>query len=212
MKLRIAAICIAISSTGAVAADMGAAPYAKAPMARVYDWTGFYIGAQGGYGWSDSQGLDLKGGFAGGTVGYNWQTGSLVLGIEGEGAWADIGQTAGIVGLLTVGTKLEAFGSIAGRVGYAFDNLLIYGKGGFAAASNNVNVTVLGVPFNSTRTHVGYTLGGGLEYGFSRNWSAKVEYLWAHYDSQTYFSGTAAAFASGDIDVSTVKAGVNYRF
>ena len=215
MKTKIAAAAfIALFPVSAVAADLAPAPYVKAPaVAKIYNWTGFYIGGFGGYGWSDSQGLDLKGGFGGGTIGYNWQTGAFVFGIEGEGAWSDIGQSASLFGLATVSTKIQAFGSIAGRVGYAFDNLLVYGKGGFAVASNKISGAVLGVTvIEDTQTHTGYTAGGGIEYGFTPNWSAKVEYLWAHYDSQTYFPGTAAAFASGDFDVHTIKGGLNYRF
>ena len=95
----------------------------------------------------------------------------------------------------------------------AVDNLLIYGKAGFAAASNNIKVTVLGVSLSDTQTHLGYTAGGGLEYGFTPNWSAKGEYLFAHYQSKNYFAGLAPpGFASGTFDVHTVKFGVNYRF
>jgi outer membrane immunogenic protein len=177
-----------------------------------YNWTGFYIGAMGGYGWSNSGGRDWDGGFAGGTIGANWQMSNFVLGVEGEGAWSNIGRnTTG--GLIGASDRVEAFGSITGRLGVAFDNILLYGKGGFAVASNKVGVSVLGVTFSDTRTHTGYTVGGGLEYGFTPNWSAKAEYLFAHYQSENYFATVLPpGVASGAFDVHTVKAGVNYRF
>lgn len=215
MKLKLIALGLLATTSIASAADLPARTYTKAPIVSpAYNWTGFYIGAMGGYGWSDSQGMDLKGGFAGGTLGYNWQgAGSpWVFGIEAEGAWSDIGQTAGIVGLLTVGTKIEGFGSVSGRIGYAFDNVLVYGKGGVGFASNEVNVAVLGVNFNDSKTHVGYSVGAGVEVGFARNWSVKAEYLYAGYGSEDYFVSTAGFLRSGDIEVQTVKVGLNYRF
>jgi len=165
----------------------------------------------GGYGWSRSQGVDFNGGFAGGTVGANWQMSNIVLGIEAEGAWSDIGQSrAGLVG---ASDRIEAFGSVAGRLGLAIDNLLIYGKGGFAAASNKISLTAGGITVTDSRTHAGYTAGGGVEYGFTPTWSAKAEYLFAHYQSENYFANIVPpGAASGAFDVHTVKAGINYRF
>ena len=99
------------------------------------------------------------------------------------------------------------------RLGVAFDNFLIYGKGGFAAANNKISLTAFGLTASDTRTHTGYTVGGGLEYGFTPNWSAKAEYLFAHYNSENYFAVVLPpGVASGAFDVHTVKAGINYRF
>jgi outer membrane immunogenic protein len=215
MKLKLAALALLATTTYAGAADMAAAPvpYTKAvAVAPGYNWTGFYVGAMGGYGWSRTGGVDFNGGFAGGTIGANWQMSNIVLGIEGEGAWSNIGQTtaAGVIG---ASDRIEAFGSITGRLGLAVDNFLIYGKGGFAAASNKISLTALGVTASDTRTHTGYTVGGGVEYGFTPNWSAKAEYLFAHYQSENYFTGVLpAGVASGAFDVHTVKVGLNYRF
>jgi outer membrane immunogenic protein len=203
---------------GANAADIPApapatAPVYVPPRAAVYNWTGFYVGAMGGYGWSNSQGNDLKGGFAGGTIGYNAQFGNFVVGVEGEGAWADINQSASFLGLVTATDRIQAFGSLTGRAGVALDNVLIYGKGGGAVASNKISVNVLGLAASDTQTHWGYTVGGGVEWGFAPNWSVKGEYLWAHYESQNYFASQfPPGFASGTFDVNTVKLGVNYRF
>ena len=213
MKLRVAALALLATATYAGAADMPApVPYAKAAaVVPGYNWTGFYVGAMGGYGWSRTGGVDFNGGFAGGTIGANWQMSNFVFGAEAEGAWADIGQSrTGIVGATD---RVEAFGSIAGRLGVAFDNFLIYGKGGFGAANNRISLTAAGVTATDRRTHTGYTAGGGVEYGFHPNWSAKAEYLFAHYESENYFAGVVPpGAASGSFDVHTVKAGVNYRF
>jgi outer membrane immunogenic protein len=213
MKLRIAALALLATTTCAGAADMaaGPVPYTKtAAVAPGYNWTGFYVGAMGGGGWAGTGGADFNGGFAGGTIGANWQMSNIVLGIEGEGAWSNIGQTTG-AGL--IGARIEAFGSITGRLGVAVDNFLIYGKGGFAAASDKISVTAFGLTATDTKTHTGYTVGGGVEYGFTPNWSAKAEYLFAHYQSENYFAGILpVGVPSGSFDVHTVKVGINYRF
>jgi outer membrane immunogenic protein len=210
MKLKLTALALLALTTGAGAADMpnpAPAAYTKVPLSPAYNWTGFYIGAMGGYGWSTSQGIDFKGGFAGGTIGANWQMSNIVLGVEVEGAWADIGQSVGA--LLVVTDRIQAVGSATGRLGFAIDNFLLYGKGGFATASNKLSIG----GFSDTRTHIGYTAGGGVEYGFTPNWSAKAEYLFAHYQSENYFAGVLPpGVPSGDLDVHTVKVGINYRF
>ena len=126
---------IALGIAPAAAADLAARPYTKAPAAAiaVNNWTGFYLGAMGGYAQENSSGLGtLSGGFAGGTAGYNWQTGALVLGLEADGAWADVGATLGIPGLVSVDYTIRAMGTVRGRIGYAFDSVLLYGTGGYA--------------------------------------------------------------------------------
>jgi outer membrane immunogenic protein len=221
VKIKIVILALVTSISAAAAADIPqpgpAAPpaYRPPPISPAYNWTGFYIGAMGGGGWSTSQGVDFKGGFAGGTIGANAQFSSFVIGAEAEGAWSNIGQTSGFLfGLpVTVTDTIQAFGSVTGRAGFAIDNLLIYGKGGFAFASNNLKFTGPGGSVGDTETHMGYTAGGGIEYGFTPNWSAKLEYLWAHYGSQNYFATLLPPGApSGAFDVSTVKFGINYRF
>jgi outer membrane immunogenic protein len=221
MKGRFALVFLSLMSfTGAAdAADIPApvpatAPVYVPPRAAVYNWTGLYVGAMGGYGWSNSQGNDLKGGFAGGTIGGNYQFGNFVVGIEGEGAWADIEQSAsGFFGLVTATDRIQAFGSLTGRLGVALDNVLIYGKGGGALANNKLSVSGLGLVASDTQTHLGYTVGGGVEWGITPNWSVKGEYLWAHYESKNYFASLVPpGIPSGTLEVNTVKFGVNYRF
>src|ERR1043166_976259 len=96
MKLKLAGLALLATTAWAAAADLGApVPYTKAAVVAPGYWSGFYIGAQGGFGWLRNQGNDFNGGFAGGTLGANWQISNIVLGVEAEGAWADIGRTTG---------------------------------------------------------------------------------------------------------------------
>nr|WP_249793663.1 outer membrane beta-barrel protein [Bradyrhizobium cenepequi] len=214
---------MAIGSS-ASAADLAARPYTKAPppIVAAYNWTGFYIGAQGGYGWSQSvdiAGLTadtdaLKGGFVGGTIGYNWQgAGSLaVFGIEVDAAWSDINFNESAFGL-TFEDRIRAFGSVTGRIGYAVDAALFYVKGGYAWADNRVSLSALGVTLLSeSQFHSGWTIGGGLEYGFAPNWSGKVEYMYASYANENYVAAVIPGGVGIGADVHTIKAGINYRF
>jgi outer membrane immunogenic protein len=139
---------------------------------------------------------------------------NIVFGVEVDGAWSNIGQSASTsFGLVTATDRIQAMASATGRLGVAIDSLLIYGKGGFAAASNNIKITGPGGFISETVIHPGYTVGGGLEYGFAPNWSAKAEYMFTHYMSENYFASIIPpGLASGTFDVHTVKAGINYRF
>jgi len=196
----------------AFAADLPAkAVKAAPPPMPVFSWTGLYIGAHGGYGWSTSQGLDLKGGFGGGQIGYNHQIGNFVLGIEGDGAGGDISQTVngiafGIPVSATVG--FNALASLRGRLGIAAGNVLFYGTGGGGWAHGEISGTALGRTVSDNQWHNGWTAGAGVEWAFQPKWSAKVEYLRYGLSSATYFG----LLDTGKIDVNTVKAGVNYHF
>jgi outer membrane immunogenic protein len=152
--------------------------------------------------------MPLKGGFGGGTIGYNWQVGpSWVLGIEADAAGAGIRHSEGIVGLYDLESKIQALGSVTGRAGFAVDNVLFYGKGGWAWASNKVSGNILGVAFSDSQFHSGWTAGGGLEWGFLPNWSAKVEYMFVDLGTESYFNGLELGAT-----LHTVKGGINYRF
>ncbi len=174
----------------------------------------------GGYGWGNNAG---NGGFGGGTVGYNWQLpgSQFVFGVEVDAAAASITDRftdnvdvgIGVLTPLRQDSKIDAFGSVTGRAGFAMDAVLLYAKGGFAWGNNKTTLTLtdLGVSSSDSQTHTGYTLGGGVEYLFSPNWSAKAEYMYTSLGSETYtFFG--APQASGNIDFHTIKAGVNYHF
>jgi outer membrane immunogenic protein len=227
MKKILAATFLVISASTAFAADMpqAAAPYTRAPVMvdPGVNWTGFYVGAMGGYGWSDqlqataggltvtTSSSDLKGGFAGGTVGYNWQAGAVVFGLETDAAWSDVKYSEVDVGV-TLADQLQSFGSVTGRVGFTSNAALFYVKGGYAWAENQLSASAFGLTLSESHVHSGWTIGGGFEYMFAANWSAKAEYMYTDYMNATYL----AAFAPGGIGlgltVNTVKAGVNYHF
>src|SRR6202521_4028021 len=186
--------------TPASAADLAARPYTKAPpppVAPVYDWSGFYIGADGGGAlgrncWNVtsfrgpvapfSEGCrDASGGVAGGQVGYRWQSASWVFGLEAQGDWADLrGSNVSLfIPAWTNNSKIEALGLFTGQVGYAWNNVLWYVKGGAAVADEKFfgTVTATGALFDSaSETRWGGVVGTGLEYGFAPNWSVAVEY------------------------------------
>jgi len=214
-KLLLAGAAFLSLMTAASAADLAARPYTKAPpLSPAYNWSGFYIGAMGGYAFDSDNG----GGFGGGTIGYNWQfPGSqFVFGIEVDAAGASIkeSQSAIVNGAAgTVEDKMDALGSVTGRVGVAVDAALFYAKGGYAWANNKLSASApaLGFAVSDSHVHSGYTIGGGLEYMFAPNWSAKAEYMFIHLDNKTYTLG-GLAFDSGTAEFSSVKVGINYHF
>jgi outer membrane immunogenic protein len=208
MRRLLLGILLAGVSLPAVAADM-AAKAQPGYVARNFDWTGFYVGADGGYGFTNTDGLDMKGGFVGGQIGYNLQSGPMVYGIEGDFHWADISQSVGVAGIASAEAKIQAFGTLRGRIGVAVDQVLIYGTGGAAFANNKLTATLFGASVSDNQWHPGWTAGGGVEVAFNRNWSGKVEYLFSRFTSEDYFNGM---ISTGDVDLSTVKAGINYRF
>jgi outer membrane immunogenic protein len=227
-KILLTTTALLLSVGVASAADLEARPYTKAPapmMAPVTNWTGFYIGGFGGYGWSDNTRIgfpgfpafnfngDLDGGFGGGTIGYNWQTPGSAF-VEVDAAAADIGRSE-TLGVTTYRDKIDAFGSVTGRVGAAIDTVLIYTKGGYAWANNEVSATdpFFG-HFSQSKTHSGWTVGAGLEWMFAHNWSGKVEYQYYNMDSERYLAGSALVPTGVDLSGSfnTIKVGVNYHF
>src|SRR5690349_13361154 len=135
---------VALGMAPALAADLPARTYTKAPpaVAPLPTWTGFYIGAMGGWGKEDANNLAMSGGFGGGTVGYNWQTGPVVFGVEADAAWADIKSSATIPNVATASAKIQDMGTVRGRIGYAFDQVLFYGTGGYAWADTKLSGSV----------------------------------------------------------------------
>lgn len=216
------------------AADM-ARPVYKAPMvAPAFSWTGMYIGAVAGYGWGDADLSNFAigtfgtgrtkpdGWLAGGTIGYNYQQGNLVLGTEGEFYWSDLDGSATntTLGIPLTGTYSNNWtGTVSTRLGVAFDTVLIYGKAGVAWANNEYTLrsSALGVgTFSVSETETGWLIGSGVEWAFARNWSAKIEATYIDFGSRSRdFGFTPAGLpisANVDAHVSTVKFGVNYRF
>ncbi len=244
-KFLLGTVALVAFAAPAAAADLAARPYTKAPamIAAVYDWSGFYIGANGGWGSSHNcytntaavgiavaptaEGChDATGGTAGGQIGYRWQSGAWVFGLEAQGNWADFrGSNASLatLGLSTNRTKIDAFGLFTGQIGYAWNNALLYVKGGAAVTDNRYEGVVTGlntVLDRTTDTRWGGTVGAGVEFGFAPNWSAAVEYdhLFMGTHDNT-FTGVAFPFTGlntrtdsikQDADLVTVR--VNYRW
>lgn len=217
-KIFLASACLLALTGAASAADLAARPYTKAPVAvaSVYNWTGFYLGIVGGGAWEAASGdPKMKGGFVGGTAGYNWQTGNVVFGIEADGSWADVSAsaTAPVLGIpVTTSSKTDALGTVRGRIGWAVNNVLFYGTGGYAWIDNKISVSALGVTLSDSKFHSGWTVGAGVEAFFAPQWSVKGEYLYRSLGSETYFGGIGAPVASGTINFHTVQVGVNYHF
>lgn len=229
---------IAMGAVPAVAADLAARPYTKAPayVAAVYDWSGFYIGANGGYGSSrkcwDYSGLatarlvtnvtegchDATGGVAGGQIGYNWQTGAWVFGVEAQGDWADLkGSNVSLFfPTFTNQTKVDAFGLFTGRIGYAWNNALLYAKGGAAVMSDKYSYypSLTGITTGTaSETRWGGVVGAGFEYGFTPNWSFALEYDHAFMGSKDVtFTSPATTVDRIKQDVDLVTARINYRW
>jgi outer membrane immunogenic protein len=221
-----AIVAVAAASTSAFAADLPARPYTKAPAytapALVYNWTGFYIGGHLGGAFGDSSSLQGDSGrFMGGVQGgadYQFAT-NWVIGVEAQYSWMN-GNNSSLVYPLA-STRVtggnDQLGSVTGRIGYTWGPALLYAKGGYAWKDNNnlgVNSTTTGLPVAYTASgnkKDGYTVGGGLEYMFTPNWSGKIEYQYYNFGNTTFTSGPIAG-ASFNNDEHTVKAGLNYRF
>jgi len=207
---------LALGVVSASAADLPARMPAKAPVyvpPMAYNWTGFYLGINGGGGFGRSEfsgtlpsgGFDTSGGLVGGTIGYNWQTGPVVFGLEGDADWSGLkgSTTCGLVTSCDV--RNDFLATIRGRLGYAFDRWMPYVTGG--AAIGNVKTSIAG--FGDTdKTRTGWTVGGGIEASIAGPWTAKVEYLYVDLgDADTAVAGTSASFTSN-----IVRAGINYKF
>jgi outer membrane immunogenic protein len=229
-------------SAPASAADMAARPYTKAaPMvAAYYDWSGFYIGANGGGAWSRkcwdivpvvggpllAEGChDASGAVAGGQIGYRWQAGQFVFGLEAQGDWADLTgsrvnqQFIVVPGDATSNSRIRSFGLFTGQLGYAWNNVLGYVKGGAAVTDDRYEHRFVGtnVVFDAAReTRWGAVVGVGLEYGFTPNWSVGVEYDHMFMGDRNLTFTTPIGLVSTvdrvrqDVDVVTAR--INYRW
>ncbi|NPU15555.1 MULTISPECIES: outer membrane protein [Bradyrhizobium] len=227
-KLVLMTTAIVVLASPALAADLAARPYTKAPppvMAAIYDWSGFYIGVNGGGGWTHNTwdlvgggregSHDSSGGTVGGQVGYRWQMGQLVFGVEAQGNWADFsGDNVSALFGTRNRTKTDAFGLFTGQVGYAWNNVLLYAKGGAAVTSNTYTITNAatgGFLASNDNTRWGGVVGAGLEYGFAPNWSLGVEYDHLFMDRQTVsFGALGSDSIKQDADIFTAR--LNYRF
>jgi outer membrane immunogenic protein len=221
MKRLVLGALAAVMMIGAAnAADIARRPMpAKAPAYAAYNWSGFYVGVNGGGGfghssWSNafgSTGFNTSGGVVGGTLGYNYQMGQAVFGLEGDLDWSNVrGSTSsGICAGGTCETRNNWLGTARGRIGYAFDRFMPFVTGG--AAFGDIKATPVGLG-SQTTTRAGWTLGGGGEFAIAGPWTAKVDYLYV--DLGKGSCGTAICGAPTDVNFHTslVRGGINYRF
>jgi len=193
---------VTVAAGSATAADLPRGPYnAPAVDMRVYNWAGWYAGANAGYDWGKITNSSIQpNGFGGGLQGgYNWQSGQFVLGGE-----TDINLSGASDTFAAFKFSNPWFGTVRGRAGYAFNNILFYGTLGFAYG--DIKGESGGVTEN--KTHVGWTAGGGMEVGMTPNWSAKVEYLYMDLSNRTY---SITGLANG-YETNMMRFGINYHF
>jgi outer membrane immunogenic protein len=227
----------------ALAADLPARMYTKAPVAvaPIYNWGGFYLGINGGGASSHNcwdltniggtalattrEGChDATGGLVGGQIGYRWQAASWVFGLEAQGDWADlkgsnVSAAPQLLGIGVNNSKIDAIGLFTGQVGYAWNNVLWYVKGGAAVTSNKYTGTFIGTgaQFDSaSETRWGGAIGTGIEVGFAPGWSVAVEYDHLFMGSSnisfpaTVFAASRTDSIKQDVDMGTVR--INYTF
>jgi len=245
-----ASVLAALMGSTALAADLPAPmsmPAMPAPASTAYDWTGFYLGLHGGYAWGDSDvelseevigdigetSIDLEGWLAGVQGGFNYQMGSFVVGIEADASWSDIdgssSEDGDIGGPVTYNSdlKLEWLASVRLRGGFAVDKALIYGTGGvaFAQMDYDYDITDAGdvelIGGNIDEDMTGYTIGGGVEYAATQNFTVKLEYLYTDlgdFEDSTTLAAPVGPIPAGtysidgDVAFHSLKLGVNYKF
>jgi outer membrane immunogenic protein len=181
--LALAGAVLNLAIGSANAADLPpryAQPYKTPIYNPIFNWTGFYLGINGGGGWGQSQWdnvgtFSLSGGLIGGTIGYNWQFGQAVVGVEGDLDWSGIKGTTTAFCAPGCTTQNHWLSTVRGRVGYAFDRILPYLTAGLAVG--DINSTLPGLP-GGTADNAGWTVGAGVEFGVIANVTVKAEYLY----------------------------------
>ncbi len=244
-KFLLIGVSLAALTGTAVAADLAARPYkAMAMPAAVYNWTGFYVGGHIGGGWVDENaniisttgvllnplGTVISGnrsGFLGGVQGgYNVQVSNWVFGLGADASWTDANVATATAATLIPGGVTNTAGrtnwyvTATGRIGYAWNNVLVYGKGGAAWMNENISggataggVTLITNPITDTRS--GWIAGAGVEYGFAPNWTVFAEYNYLDFGSKNYtitsnLPVTSVTHIKTTVDV--LKVGANLRF
>ncbi|MGZ5870602.1 MAG: outer membrane protein [Bradyrhizobium sp.] len=236
-----AAVIALGAAAPAAAADLPARTYSKAPVvvAPFYDWSGFYVGINGGGGFSHKcwdvtndgaaavvpaapEGChDASGATVGGQIGYRWQSAAWVFGLEAQGNWADF--SGDNVSLFFPNdrnqSRIDAFGLFTGQVGYAWNNALVYLKGGAAVTSDKYRIFAVPTGLltdTANETRWGGVVGVGFEYGLTPNWSVAFEYdhmfMGSRDVSFTAFDGTFDGTDHIHQNVDLFTARLNYKF
>jgi outer membrane immunogenic protein len=239
-KFLMASASAVVLTGSAVAADLPtrAPPPVYIPPVPIFTWTGIYVGGQIGYAWGNQNsvvflpnGSTLNGysnndGVIGGAhVGYNYQVNQFVVGLEGSVDGSSLSRSiSGFtpsygIGGYTIGGNTGVQGSIRGRVGYAFDRVLIYATGGVAFAGVNGYISTPYTYDSGSSTRVGWTIGGGLEYAVTNNWSIRAEYRYSSFGSYTSsYPALAPILAASNVTASRrtnenqVQVGFSYKF
>ena len=222
-----------------------APPPVYVPPVPIFTWTGIYVGGDIGYAWGtlnanagDSLGdfrtfsTSDNGVIGGGHVGYNLELNQWVIGLEGDVDGSSLRKTeSGAIvipalfnqggffnGIIpaTVSGNLDIQGSIRGRLGYAWDRVLLFATGGVAFGGFNASIDT---PFGyaqRSNTRVGWTVGGGLEYAVTNNWSLRAEYRYTKYGNNTVYAsnafGAIGGFANAKFEENRVTVGFSYKF
>ncbi|WP_114185749.1 outer membrane protein [Microvirga aerophila] len=255
-KILLSSVALLGLTAGAMAADLPSrrAPAPMIAAVPVFTWTGFYVGANAGYGWQNSEdnaifvpagtfGPGTAGGtityaddsgegfVGGGQIGYNYQMGSFVFGVEADLQWADLGGSGGTAfvpagfpaSFVPAGTAggIDWFGTVRARAGVAFGQALVYATGGFAYGGADDNNDRFGL-VNDDDVRTGWTLGGGVEYAFTNNLTLGLEGLWVNLDgdnNETFIGTTGAGatpvFVPGEDDDNeffVARAKLNFKF
>ena len=241
---------ILLASVGAIAlagsafaADLPsrAPPPVYVPPVPIFTWTGIYVGGQIGYAWGTSNtnlgdnfgdfvsfSTNNSGVIGGAHVGYNLQLSQFVVGLEGDVDGSSLSKSISNTALIdggpvptTISGNINVQGSIRGRVGYAWDRVLLYATGGVAFAGINGSIST---PFgydSASTTRVGWTVGGGLEYAITNNWSVRAEYRYAQFGHSTVYANNSfvvpgltavGAFGNRTINENRVQVGFSYKF
>lgn len=222
----LAAAAIAVVSVPAQAADMPARSMpVKAPavLAAGYNWSGFYVGVHAGYAWGELTSAndptidhEPSGGLFGGQIGYNWQHGQVVFGVEADLAYSTVdGSDTTTFGAFTVNGDhdMKYLGTVRGRLGFAQDRVLFYATGGFAWTKVVGRLNVVGVISGSDTVNLqGWTAGGGIEYAFTQNITARLEYLYVDFKPETTTMNLGFPFTDQvDKNLNIVRFALNYK-
>ncbi len=205
-KIMLAAAAVLTVSAPAFAGDLpvrrSTPYYAPEPARQLFNWSGFYVGGNAGYGWGSALGADPSGYLLGLQAGYNFFVASNVLaGIETDISITSIeGSNAGNT------ISLDYLGTVRGRLGMTMDRFYLYGTAGLAYGRGDLENAGL----SNKQTHVGWTAGLGVEALIAPNVTARLEYLYADLGKETY--QTAGGPVRTSIDTSMIRMGMNYKF